>query len=146
MTYIVFKLLPVHWDCEEGTLCLNPSRVESWFPKPSGSSGCKPQFSSVQSLSHVQLFVTPWIAACQASQPQWFSKTNSDFCGGFCVQCRGTRCGAPQLFMDTSVISLLFICYCNSVWVLTRPPLCSSYPNKCALFFIFSLVMENLLW
>ena len=25
------------------------------------------QFSSVQSLSHVQFFVTPWIAACQAS-------------------------------------------------------------------------------
>ena len=25
------------------------------------------RFSSVQSLSHVQLFVTPWIAACQAS-------------------------------------------------------------------------------
>ena len=24
-------------------------------------------FSSVQSLSHVQLFVTPWTAACQAS-------------------------------------------------------------------------------
>ena len=31
------------------------------------------QFSSVQSLSHVQLFVTPWTAACQASQ----SITNS---------------------------------------------------------------------
>ena len=30
------------------------------------------QFSSVQSLSHVQLFVTPWTAACQAS----LSKTN----------------------------------------------------------------------
>ena len=27
----------------------------------------KVQFSSVQSLSHVRLFVTPWIAACQAS-------------------------------------------------------------------------------
>ena len=26
------------------------------------------QFSSVQSLSHVWLFVTPWTAACQASQ------------------------------------------------------------------------------
>ena len=26
------------------------------------------QFSSVQSLSHVQLFVTPWTAACQSSQ------------------------------------------------------------------------------
>jgi hypothetical protein len=25
------------------------------------------EFSSVQSLSHVQLFVTPWTAACQAS-------------------------------------------------------------------------------
>ena len=31
------------------------------------------QFSSVQSLSHVRLFVTPWIAACQAS----LSVTNS---------------------------------------------------------------------
>ena len=31
------------------------------------------QFSSVQSLSHVQLFVTPWTAACQAS----LSITNS---------------------------------------------------------------------
>ena len=27
------------------------------------------QFSSVQSLSHVQLFVTPWTATCQASCP-----------------------------------------------------------------------------
>ena len=26
------------------------------------------QFSSVQSVSHVRLFVTPWTAACQASQ------------------------------------------------------------------------------
>ena len=31
------------------------------------------QFNSVQSLSHVQLFVTPWIPACQAS----LSITNS---------------------------------------------------------------------
>ena len=31
------------------------------------SSWIHNQFSSVQSLSHVQLFVTPWIAACQAS-------------------------------------------------------------------------------
>ena len=31
------------------------------------------QFSSVQSLSHLRLFVTPWIAACQAS----LSITNS---------------------------------------------------------------------
>ena len=28
---------------------------------------CSVQFSSVQSLSHVQLFATPWITACQAT-------------------------------------------------------------------------------
>ena len=33
----------------------------------------EPQFSSVQSLSHVQLFATPWTAACQTS----LSITNS---------------------------------------------------------------------
>ena len=31
------------------------------------SGHCSVQFSSVQSLSHVRLFVTPWTAACQAS-------------------------------------------------------------------------------
>ena len=31
------------------------------------------EFSSVQSLSHIRFFVTPWTAACQAS----LSKTNS---------------------------------------------------------------------
>ena len=35
--------------------------------------GCSVQFSSVQSLSCVQLFATPWTAACQAS----LSVTNS---------------------------------------------------------------------
>ena len=34
---------------------------------------CSVQFSSVQSLSHVQLFATPWITACQAT----LSITNS---------------------------------------------------------------------
>ena len=36
-------------------------------------STCGAQFSSVKSLSHVQLFATPWTAACQAS----LSITNS---------------------------------------------------------------------
>ena len=36
-------------------------------------SKCSVQFSSIQSLSHVRLFVTPWTAACQAS----LSITNS---------------------------------------------------------------------
>ena len=38
-----------------------------------GLQGHSVQFSSVQSLSHVQLFATPWTAACQAS----LSITNS---------------------------------------------------------------------
>jgi len=37
------------------------------------SSSQRNQLSSVQSLSHIQLFVTPWTAACQAS----LSITNS---------------------------------------------------------------------
>ena len=47
---------------------------------PGGASGKQPvcqcrrcKFNSVQSLSHVQLFATPWTAACQAS----LSITNS---------------------------------------------------------------------
>ena len=42
--------------------CWDTREAPSWF-----------QFSSVQSLSHVWLFVTPWTAACQAS----LSITNS---------------------------------------------------------------------
>ena len=38
------------------------------------------QFSSVQSLSHVQLFATRWTAACQAS----LSFTNSQICSNSC--------------------------------------------------------------
>ena len=36
------------------------------------------QFSSVQSLSHVRLFATPWIAACQASCPSPTPGVHSD--------------------------------------------------------------------
>ena len=47
---------------------------QSWTKeKTFGPRDCQMQFSSVQSLGHVQLFVTPWIAACQAS----LSITNS---------------------------------------------------------------------
>ena len=37
------------------------------------------QFSSVQSLSHVQLFVTPWIAACQTSLSITNSQSSLEF-------------------------------------------------------------------
>ena len=41
--------------------------------KPRGNTEYKKVYSSVQSLSHVQLFATSWTAACQAS----LSITNS---------------------------------------------------------------------
>ena len=55
-----------------------PMNIQGWFPLGLITWSCSPikhsvQFSSVQSLSPVRLFVTPWIAACQAS----LSITNS---------------------------------------------------------------------
>ena len=38
----------------------------------------KHQFSSVQSLSHVRLFATPWVAACQASRPSPSPRVHSN--------------------------------------------------------------------
>ena len=39
-----------------------------------------PQFSSVQSLSHVRLFATPWTAACQASLSSPTPRVYSNSC------------------------------------------------------------------
>ena len=44
------------------------SSILAWrIPMDRGAWRATVQFSSVQSLSHVQLFATPWTAACQAS-------------------------------------------------------------------------------
>ena len=56
----------------------NPAPVKiclwsHWSRKALGFQACAQQFSSVQSLSRVQLFATPWTAARQAS----LSITNS---------------------------------------------------------------------
>ena len=48
-------------------------RLGRWGLSSNHLGICTVQFSSFQSLSHVRLFVTPWIAACQAS----LSTTNS---------------------------------------------------------------------
>ena len=45
----------------------NEKEVWNWSYKALVSNSFTHQFSSVQSLSRVRLFVTPWIAACQAS-------------------------------------------------------------------------------
>ena len=63
---------------------LQPSRLLCLWDSPGKNTGvschallqvCKYMFISVQSLSHVPLFATPWTAACQASQ----SITNLEF-------------------------------------------------------------------
>ena len=61
--------------CKQMLIVFNSfTRVPSWSPPPGDMghlhwTGHWPsiQFSSVQLLSRVQLFATPWIAACQAS-------------------------------------------------------------------------------
>ena len=73
-----------NWEKVSGstsTPWVRPKRLQFRFLLiiPGGSqtdiiiNPCSSQFRSVQSLSHVQLFVTPWIAPCQAS----LSITNS---------------------------------------------------------------------
>ena len=44
------------------------------------SSALWAQFSSVQLLSHVRLFATPWTAACQASCPSPTPRAYSNLC------------------------------------------------------------------
>ena len=76
--YAVFLWItgPKSWVINENTFAF--SRETKWYLGKSASSGkmcfnlCN-QFSSVKSLSHVWLFVTPWAAARQAS----LSITNS---------------------------------------------------------------------
>ena len=73
------KITDKGWlQSEDGRLTI-PENIEWKILKGLHQSFClgvestSGQFSSVQSLSHVQLFATPWIAACQA----FLSITNS---------------------------------------------------------------------
>ena len=77
----LFPILPLsEWHSLSYNISQNP-RIHSWhFFLPCASYSIHPsivfyilQFSSVQLLSHVWLFATPWTAACQAS----LSITNS---------------------------------------------------------------------
>ena len=70
---------PLHWKHGLLTTCIiYLTTICIIFPCPTGTSTLQmqslptastlpSQFSSVQSLSHVRLFVTPWTAVCQAS-------------------------------------------------------------------------------
>ena len=58
-------LLP--WFTSTCNLRLSPCGVSFWEVRVTYLSRMQPQSSSVQSLSHVWLFATPWTTACQAS-------------------------------------------------------------------------------
>ena len=69
------------------------------------------QFSSVQSLSRVRLFVTPWIAACQAS----LSNTNSQ--------------SSPRLTSTESVMPSSHLILCRPLLLLPPSlPASESFP------------------
>ena len=72
----------------------------------------KLQFSSVQSLSHVQLFVTPWIVAHQAS----LSITNSSNCNFPIIY---ISCIASSMFASNSQIEML-----NNIIIVSSQILC----------------------
>ena len=74
------------------------------------------QFSSVQSLSHVQLFATPWIAACQAS----LSITNSR--------------SSPRLTSIESVMPSSHLILCHPLLLLPPiPPSIGVFSNESTL-------------
>ena len=74
------------------------------------------QFSSVQSLSHVRLFATPWIAACQAS----LSITNS--------------WSLPELMCIESVMPSRHLILCHPLLLLPSiPPKIRVFSNESAL-------------
>ena len=74
-TLLWTRTLPLEGMSENSKIqCFKCKQQPTCRPSPSHILWCYgPQFSSVQSLSHIQLLATPWIAARQAS----LSITNS---------------------------------------------------------------------
>ena len=91
-------------------------------------------FSSVQSLSHVRLFATPWITACQAS----LSITNSQ--------------SSPKLMCIESVIPSSHLILCRPLLLLPSiPPSIRVFSNMSTLHmrywsFSFSISPSNEHW
>ena len=82
--YNIYRSVPPHTSCPMGLCQICPwlSQLQSEFQQgleenngslyksyfsPLFFHNHHPQFSSVQSLSHVRFFATPWTAACQLS-------------------------------------------------------------------------------
>ena len=102
--------------------------------KKKKSQHCIVQFSSVQSLSHVQLFATPWITACQAS----LSITNS--------------WSSPKLMSIESVMPSSHLILCRPLLPLPAiPPNIRVFSNESTLHmrwpkywsFSFSISLSN---
>ena len=117
-------LMKVKEESEKAGLNSTLKKLRSWHPVPwmpwsmtSSLHGQSVQFSSVQLLNHVQLFETPWTAACQAS----LSITNSQ--------------GLLKLTSIELVMSSnhLILCVPFSSHLQSSPPASGSFPRS--LFF-----------
>ena len=106
-------------------------KIQTWIEESRGTTRL---FSSVQSLSHVQPFATPWIAVCQAS----LSITNS--------------WSSPKLMSIESVMSSSHLILCRPLLLLPPiPPRIRGFSNESALrmkwpkywSFSFSIIPSN---
>ena len=70
------RITQIKWKSQQLKLTLNPTATWKLFSL-AASRGYLVQFSTVQSLSCVRLFVTPWIAARQASLSITYSDSRS---------------------------------------------------------------------
>ena len=94
------------------------------------------QFSSVHSLSHVQLFATPWIAACQAS----LSITNSQIL----LKLMSIKSVMPSNHLILCHPLLLLPSICPSIRVFSNESvLCIRWPKYWNFSFIISPSNED---
>ena len=71
--FYIWLLSQVFWGEKKGTLMMKLRSMQHISHNLLSVQSSMYQFSSVHSFSHVRLFATPWIAACQA----FLSITNS---------------------------------------------------------------------
>ena len=92
-------------------------------------------FSSVQLLSHVQLFATPWTAACQAS----LSSPTPGACSNSCPLSRWCH---PTISSSVIPFSSCLQCFPGSRVFSNRLALCNRWPKYWSFSFTISLSNE----
>lgn len=117
MAQVLFKLLPLCWDCK--CVCAWPFQEKSLsFLQPLGSPGHKPHWYSKTNVIGADL--------PGAYPPVW-----STWCGAKIPHSSGRRC--------TFVVPLLLAGWAPGVWVLIRPCTCPFCPSWYGFLFLSQL-------